>query len=361
MWSVSTSHAIGLVAGLVALPVALVLVRFHPRRLSVPGTVRAAAVLMAVTGAVHIALIPHHLSSSPLTSLLFLFNGVAFFVLAWNFTWRWWRPASVAMLVATILGYLLYVAAGLEGPDQVGLATKLIELLALALVLVPVRGERRRRDRAWYWAALVSGVPLLTLMTATALWAVDLTRPDAAHVHAGAVLQATNAVPTREQQAAATKLYEETRTAILPYADWHRAWAAGYRPGDQGNLPSTHWMNQAFVKADYVLDPAHPQGLVYANTRHGPVLLGAMFQMPKLNEFGPDPGGPLTAWHQHENICVTPLGFEFSLMTPFSVCPLGAIDISAPPMLHVWIVDNPNGGPFAVDLDNGVVKAIDRA
>jgi len=89
------------------------------------------------------------------------------------------------------------------------------------------------------------------------------------------------------------------------------------------------------------------------------VLLGAMFQMPRLNEFGPDPGGPLTAWHQHENICFTPFGFEFSLMTPFAICPLGAIDISAPPMLHVWIVDNPTG-PFAVDIDDKLVAAIDR-
>ena len=361
MWSVSSSHAIGLIAGLVALPIALLALRFHPRRLSVPGTVRAAAVLMAMSGAVHFALIPHHLYSSPLTSVLFFFNGLAFLALAWNFTWPWWRLASVALLVSTILGYLMYVAVGLEGPDQVGLATKLIELLALALVLVPVRGERRRRDRSWYWAALASGVPLLTLMSATALWAVDLTRPDPAHAHAGAVLQATNAVPTREQQAAATQLYEETRAAILPYQDWHRAWAASYRPGGPDNLPSTHWMNQKYEKAGYVMDPQHPQGLVYANTKHGPVLLGAMFQMPKLNEFGPDPGGPLTAWHQHENICFTPLGIEFSLMTPFSVCPFGSIDISAPPMLHVWIVDNPNGGPFAVDLDPGVVRAANRA
>jgi hypothetical protein len=47
-------------------------------------------------------------------------------------------------------------------------------------------------------------------------------------------------------------------------------------------------------------------------------------------------------------------------MTPFATCPLGSIDISVSPMLHVWIVDNP-GGPFAVDIDDKVVKAIDRA
>ncbi len=119
-------------------------------------------------------------------------------------------------------------------------------------------------------------------------------------------------------------------------------------------------MNQPYVDASYVMDPRRPQGLVYANTEHGPMLLGAMFQMQHIGQFGPDPGGPLTAWHQHQNICITPLGFEFSLMTPTATCPIGSIDISVPPMLHVWIVDNPRG-PFAVDIDSKVVKQIDQS
>ena len=47
-------------------------------------------------------------------------------------------------------------------------------------------------------------------------------------------------------------------------------------------------------------------------------------------------------------------------MTPYSTCPFGAIDVTAPAMLHVWIVDNPKGGPFAVDIDPAAVAAIDR-
>jgi hypothetical protein len=74
---------------------------------------------------------------------------------------------------------------------------------------------------------------------------------------------------------------------------------------------------------------------------------------------GPDPGGPLTAWHQHENICFTPFGFEFSLMTPYATCPLGSVDISVLPMLHVWFYKT-SGGPFAVDIDSSVVAAVDK-
>jgi hypothetical protein len=314
-----------------------------------------------LSGAVHLALVADHLATDPLTSVLFLLNGFAFIYLAAMVRRRWWRLEAGTLIVLTILGYLFYVAARLEGPDQVGLATKLIELIALGMILVPVEGERRRRDRPWFWALLAAGLPVLTMLSGTTVWVTDLAHPNARHVHVGAILQSTNAVPTREQQAAATLLYDETVAAIRPYQDWRQAWAAGYRPNGSQTMPSTHWMNQSNVDAGYVMDPRHPQGLVYANSHHGPVLLGAMFQMKEVNRFGPDPGGPITAWHQHENICVTPFGFEFSLMTPFATCPLGAIDISAAPMLHVWIVGNPQGGRFAVDIDPAVVAAIDRS
>src|SRR6266852_965463 len=300
MYSITPEHAIGLVGGLLALAVVLFARRLHPRWRLVPGTVQAAAVLMAVSGGVHLALIPHHLATQPLTSALFLVNGLMFIALSASFTWRHWRLASAALLITTVLGYLVYVGIGFEGPDQVGLATKLVEVTALGLALVPVRGEKGRTHRSWRWASLGVAMPLLVVLTGATVWIVDIARPDARHIHAGALLRSTNAIPT----------------------------------------------------------PA--QVIVYANTHHGPVLLGDMFQMKGLNHFGPDPGGPMTAWHQHENICITPFGFEFSLMTPFATCPIGAIDISASPMLHVWIVDNPHGGPFAVDIDESVVAALDR-
>ena len=357
MFDIAPDHAIGFYAGLLALPLALIAIRFRPARRRVPGTVLGASVLMAISGAIHLALISTHVTE-PVTSWLFLANGTGFIVLSLVFTWRWWRLASASLLIATLIGYVVWIALGLDSPDQVALATKLLELIALGLVLVPVRGERVTH-RSWRWASLGVAVPLLTLVATSTIWIVDLARPDPQHSHAGAVLQATNDVATPQQVAAAAQLYSVTKAAILPYEDWHKALAAGYKPGqDLGG--SAHWMNQRNVDAGYVMDPNHPQGLVYANSKHGPVLLGAMFQMKRIGQFGPDPGGPLTAWHQHENICVTPIGFEFSLMTPFATCPLGAIDISASPMLHVWIVDNPKGGPFAVDIDSEVVKSIDR-
>jgi hypothetical protein len=359
MFDISPDHATGLYAGLVALPFALIVLWLRRARKSVPGTIQIASVLMTVAGAIHLGLVPSHLGER-ITEALFVLNGIAYIGLAQMFTWRWWRPAASALVLMTIFGYLGFIALGFDTPDQVALATKLLELITLGLILVPVRGYGRPRDRAYNWALIASGLPLLTLVSGAAIWGIGLATPDARHVHAGAVLQATNDVATPEQVAAAAQLYADTKAAILPYEDWHKAWAAGYRPGGSTSMPSTHWMNDSYVKAGYVMDPQRPQGLVYGNSKHGPVLLGAMFQMQHIGQFGPDPGGPLTAWHQHENICFTPFGFEFSFMTPFATCPLGAIDISASPMLHVWLYKT-SGGPFAVDIDESVVAAVDRS
>lgn len=360
MFDIAPDHAIGLVAGLLSLPLALTAVLARRDRRTVPGTTLAASALMFVVGAVHLGLVASHLGE-PVTACLFTADGAAYVVLSQLFTWRLWRPFSASLVAMSVLGYISYIVVGLDSPDQVSIATKLLELVTLGLVLVPVQGGPATARRTWRWTSLAIALPALMVATTASVWIVDLARPDARHVHPGAILQPTSEAATPAQAAAAAALLAETKSALTRYQDWHVAWAAGYRPGGPQNTPSTHWMNQAYVDAGYVLDPNRPQGLVYANTKRGPVLLGAMFEMKHLGQFGPDPGGPLTAWHEHQDICFTPFGFEFSLMTPTATCPIGSVDISVPPMLHVWIVSNPRGGPFAVDIDDRVVKAIDNA
>src|SRR3954471_11879377 len=109
MFSISPEHAIGLVAGSLSIPIALLALRRHRAWREAPGTVQAAAVLMMFTAAVHLALIGHHLKSAPVTSALFGVNGALFIALAFCTGWRRWRIASSLLLVATILGYLVYV------------------------------------------------------------------------------------------------------------------------------------------------------------------------------------------------------------------------------------------------------------
>ena len=57
----------------------------------------------------------------------------------------------------------------------------------------------------------------------------------------------------------------------------------------------------------------------------------------------PDIAGPLTTWHDHQNLCWE--GLRVVGTTVNGVCARGVF-IPTPPMLHVWMVDNPCG-PFA--------------
>ncbi|MGQ0549845.1 MAG: hypothetical protein ACT4PY_09300, partial [Armatimonadota bacterium] len=133
-------------------------------------TTRVTAALLSITTAVHLALPLGH-DGAPAMSLLFLAGGAAFAALALTaFGGRRWRPAAAAILVTSIIAYLIAALAGHEEPDQVGIATKLVELAALGLVLVPsptpVRGRLRRLARS----AAIGALVVLTAVTGSAIW-----------------------------------------------------------------------------------------------------------------------------------------------------------------------------------------------
>jgi hypothetical protein len=313
---------------------------------------KLAAVLMLVSGVVHLVLIPSH---EGITGLLFVVNGLGFIVLgvAAFFT-SWWRRPAILWLVATIVAYVLWSVTGWETPDQIGIACKLLELVALGLILRLAQPGRRSWPRR-IWRAVA--FPALASLATLGIWVGGLAHPDALHAHAGAILQPVAEVATPGQRAAAARLLSDTRASIAQYRDPAAALAAGFKPGPLSSAdPLRHFENKA--NANAILDPSRPQALVYAQTKHGLQLIGAMYQMRRAGQWGPDPGGPLTQWHQHEGICFSPLGFEFSFETPFWTCPVGSTSITTPPMLHVWIIDNGKLGPFAADLDKAVQKQL---
>ncbi len=311
---------------------------------------KLAGVLMLVSGVTHLALIPSH---EGITGVLFVIDGLGFIVLgAAAFLTAWWRRPAALWLVATVVAYVVWTVAGWETPDQIGIACKLIELVALGLVIrLGHPGRRTWPRRIWRAVAF----PMLVSLATLGIWLGGLAHPDALHAHAGALLQPVAEAATPEQREAAARLLSDTRTSIARYQDPATAIAAGFKPGPASSAePLRHFENPANTNA--VLDPNHPQALVYVQTKHGLQLIGAMYQMKRAGQWGPDPGGPLTQWHQHEGICLSPFGFEFSFETPFWTCPVGSTSITTPPMLHVWIIDNGKEGPFAADLDKTIQK-----
>jgi hypothetical protein len=317
-----------------------------------PAITRLAAGLMLVTGVIHLALIPSH---EGITGVLFVIDGLGFIALGLAaFFTTWWRGPAVLWLVATIVAYVIWVVAGWETPDQIGIACKLVELVALGLVMRLAQPQRRIWSRR-IWRAVA--FPMMASLATLGIWVGGLAHPDALHAHAGALLQPVAAEATPEQREAAARLLNETRASISRYQDPAAAIAAGFEPGPVSSAePLRHFENKA--NANAILDPSHPQALVYAQTKHGLQLIGAMFQMSRAGQWGPDPGGPLTQWHQHEGICFSPFGFEFSFETPFWTCPVGSTSVTTPPMLHVWIIDNGKEGPFAADLDKTVQQKL---
>jgi len=336
-----------------------------------------AAWLLGIAAAVHLALPLGHFDG-PLLAAAFLGSGAAYAWLAMRaLEGRSWRLLSSLLLIATLIAYLVVSGAGGEEPDQVGIATALVELVALGLCLVPVRqpGRPRRFARFAGSAATVAitfGVGVVVWVSSFLAHAATDTdvasnpegaveavghTGDHAHEHdhvaraqAGVIMRPIGGHhPSTTQQKAATLLADATRTAMARYANLDAALAAGYKLPKPGTGTDVHLENKAFTRDGRVLDPQRPEMLVYAIVDGRATLLGVVFVMERAGAPGPDPGGPVTRWHAH-NICLTALPPGFGIVTPFGSCPALSVNVTSPEMMHVWIVENP-GGPFAEGLD----------
>ncbi|MGI9148354.1 MAG: hypothetical protein ACR2IK_17685 [Chloroflexota bacterium] len=299
------------------------------------------AALLLLTGFIHIALVPEHLREAPRLGVLFALDGAAFVILALaslSLPAARLRWPTAALLIATVLAYLGMIVSRREAVEDLAVATKLIELTALALVVWPFG---RRWD--WRWATSVAGVLLAVTVSGAVAWAASFRSTPTGHSHDGSVVLAA-APPTDEQRAAAARLVDDTRAGIQAYTNVQVALTDGYRPSTPPLAPTVHYTNTAYQHDDRILDPTRPEALVYANTPGGPVLLGAMYMLPKANVAPPDVGGSLTEWHTHTNLCFGLPTFRIDgFQSPFGTCPIGSINAPTPAMLHIWTGANGTG------------------
>ncbi|MGH2472393.1 MAG: hypothetical protein ACRDG6_08330 [Candidatus Limnocylindria bacterium] len=324
--------------------------------------------LLAGSAAIHAGLAIGHDHHAAGIRVLFVVDAVLLGVIARRVLRG--SPAGrlgVAVLVGSIGAYWVSAVGG-AAPDQVGVATKLGEILALAIVVRPAPSERWRRVRS---VAGSVAIGLAVVGTATTSW-IGAFRASAAepgavaghHVHGGSVAPPGTVLPavadrepTPAERAAANELLLAARAALARYADPALAAADGYRMTGLAGI-DFHATNPAYEIDDRILDPAHPETLVYAVAPDGrPVLMGAMFMMPKIGTRGPAIGGPLTVWHAHQHVCfsLTPPGLA-GLLSPLGTCPLGSIDVPlTAEMIHIWIVPG-TPDPFG-DLDEAWKRA----
>lgn len=331
--------------------------------------------LMMVSATVHVALpLGHH--DNLVLAAAFLGSGVAYAWLGYRaLNGRRYRLLSVLLILATLVAYLSLVLSGREAPDQVGIATALVELGALALCLVTEKPRRVRKvfgSLAFLLVTLLTGAltwgGALAQHSANGAGGVDPAGPDhAGHDHAGGVraqagvLMAPHddSAPTPAQVQGAVELAARTKAALAKYTDIHAALAAGYQVTINRTGYGVHLENKAYSKDGRILDTEHPEQLMYAIADGKATLLSAVYTVPYAGRPAPSPGGPLTHWHSH-NVCVTLLPPGFSVVNAYGTCPSFAVKLALPLMMHVWVVDNP-GGPYVDGVPDPWTKAFNQA
>jgi len=167
--------------------------------------------------------------------------------------------------------------------------------------------------------------------------------------------------PTAGQRQAAAKLVADTEAATARYRSFAAAEADGF-VGPSNPTLTEHYAKVVHTQDGKVLDPNRPEALMYTPSPRGPVLVGVMYLMNVPGEFGPEPGGCLTRWHVHANVCFSAATFApVSQLQEGETCPPGEFRYIPPPALHVWFVDVP-GGRFAPEVDAAyLAKAVGGA
>jgi hypothetical protein len=162
---------------------------------------------------------------------------------------------------------------------------------------------------------------------------------------------------TANQRAAAEEFVASTRASILKYQDPNIALRDGYQPVTPLNWPIVEWVNPTYTKAGRVLDVKRPERLMYISSTGRPILAGAMFVMPTSGGPIPRVAGGLAHWHQHLDLCYLPNGTIVGTNGYGQPCPDGSAARPTPPMLHVWVVSNPEG-PFAEDMSPASIASV---
>jgi hypothetical protein len=157
--------------------------------------------------------------------------------------------------------------------------------------------------------------------------------------------------PTPEQRAAANTFVEECYRAALEHG-WYD-FKTGLNDGFQLMFEDRrHYENREFILDDRVLDPNRPEFLMYYGTPNGKRLSGFMFYVDTPLGRGPQPGGNLTIWHYHvwkRALCLLEGLISVGISDEAGSCKEGTPTHRSPEMMHVWLIDHPEG-PFTTSM-----------
>jgi hypothetical protein len=178
---------------------------------------------------------------------------------------------------------------------------------------------------------------------------------------------------TPEQRAAADELLRDTITGLYQWEDPQKVHDAGFRTIGDCITGNEHLVNWRWINDDVVLDPDHPESLVYRCERDGTRVLEAAMYMTRAgipDDEIPDIGGPITQWHIHNNLCYSPEHMVDGAPQRDVVgltsgpngdqCTRGEYLSPHAPMLHVWVAPH-ECGPFSALEGVGAGQAVQEA
>lgn len=255
---------------------------------------------------------------------------------------------GIAIIVAGILMYL--VARALESPNKLIFALPAAGLVALAtasFALAATTGTLGGPNHVHDDGTVHTHTEHEAFVANQPHNPANSKLPGVTHDHGEAV-----AITTGELEAAA-KLVADVRAGTARYEDLKVAQQEGYFLLAGGRTGLAHYHNQAFHTDGRIVDPSKPEDLMYLRLADGTTkLVGVMFLMPNSTQAGPRVAGPLTAWHAHDNLCFSAtLGRISGFTDSNGKCAAGSVFMGkTPEMMHVWLVDNPNG-VFSDDME----------
>ena len=354
---------------------------------AVQSSVRGRALVVASVaslsaGAVHAAAVGAH-AEHPIAARVFI--AVAIAQIGWGAV-ALARPGRALAVLGAVInlvlfgGWVLAKTKGLSFVDGLDVAEPVQFADSLAAGLALLSGL------AAGWVALGRpvrrGRPVLVAAIVVVLAAVSVPGMVEAgnHVHAeaqavvvnaagqAALVPATAAVPTKpydptlpidlggvagvtpQQQARAENLVAINVLRLPQWADPATAEAAGYHSIGDEVTGFEHFINWSYLDDSHVLDPDHPESIVYSVRGTVRTLVSAMYMLPPGSTLDtvPDIGGALTQWHIHDNLCFTAGSAPqvVGLTNSAGKCDLPTVPLQPVPMIHVWIVPSACG-PFS--------------
>jgi hypothetical protein len=334
-------------------------------------------------GAMHVAAIAPH---SEHRQAVWAFLGVALVQLVWGAAAvarprRWLAAVGIVVGAAAAAGWVLGATRGIplvDGLDTVqpvrfadGLAAALagVTVVSCAMALVI---HRRVMPRLVAGVAVVAVIALGMPGTVAAL--------NHRHPTTGAsvrVVERASAVPPRpfdptlpinlggvpgvtpQQQARAENLLAATVMLLPQWSDPAYDVAHGFVSIGDGVTGVEHYVSQAFMADDTILNPDKPESLVFDTTVTPKKLVAAMYMLKPGTTLAdaPDIGGPLTQFHIHNNLCFDAQSHVAGLTQGNGTCPAALVKGPETPMIHVWITPR-QCGPFAAleGIGGGQIK-----